>query len=41
MQFNAEIEQLRTETGADAQKTRLLDDVAAYGAELQSFVHTG
>jgi exodeoxyribonuclease-1 len=38
MQFNAEIAQLRTETAADAQKTRLLDDVAAYGAELESFV---
>ena len=38
MQFKAEIEQLRTETAADAQKTRLLDDVAAYGAELESFV---
>ena len=38
MEFHAEIEQLRTEIEADDQKTRLLDDVAAYGAELQSFV---
>jgi exodeoxyribonuclease-1 len=38
MQFNAEIAQLRTEIEADDQKTRLLDDVAAYGAELQSFM---
>ncbi len=36
--FYAEIEQLRTEVQADDQKNRLLDDVAAFGTELESFV---
>jgi exodeoxyribonuclease-1 len=36
--FNAEIEQLRTEVAADEQKIRLLNEVAAFGAELKSFV---
>jgi len=38
--FHAEIAQLRAETPVDDQKTRLLDDVAAFGAELESFVQT-
>jgi exodeoxyribonuclease-1 len=38
--FHAEIGQLRTETPVDDQQTRLLDDVAAFGAELESFVQT-
>jgi exodeoxyribonuclease-1 len=37
-EFHAEIEQLRTEIGADDQGNRLLDNVAAFGAELESFV---
>jgi exodeoxyribonuclease-1 len=36
--FHAEIEQLRGEMAVDDQRTRLLDDVAAFGAELESFV---
>jgi len=36
--FYAEIERLRTEVPADDQKNRLLDDVAAFGTELESFV---
>ncbi len=41
MDFYVEIEQLRAEMRADDQKTRLLDELAAFGAELESFVqHT-
>jgi exodeoxyribonuclease-1 len=36
--FRAEIEQLRQETAEDDAGIRLLDDVAAFGAELESFV---
>ena len=36
--FHAEIEQLRAETGVDDPRTRLLDEVTAFGAELESFV---
>jgi exodeoxyribonuclease-1 len=36
--FHAEIEQLRAGMAVDDQKTRLLDDLAAFGAELESFV---
>jgi exodeoxyribonuclease-1 len=36
--FNAEIEQLRSELPADDQRTRLLDDVEAFGAELESLI---
>lgn len=36
--FYAEIEQLRAEIAVDEQKNRLLDDVAAFAAELESFV---
>jgi exodeoxyribonuclease-1 len=38
MDFYAEIEQLRAEMSANDHKTRLLDDVAAFGAKLESFV---
>jgi exodeoxyribonuclease I len=37
-EFHAEIEQLRAGMGIDDPGTRLLDDVAAFGAELESFV---
>ena len=36
--FHTEIEQLRAEMAADDEKNRLLDDVAAFAAELESFV---
>ena len=36
--FHAEIAQLRGEMAADDQRNKLLDDVAAFGDELQSFV---
>jgi exodeoxyribonuclease-1 len=36
--FQADLEQLRGEMAADDHRTRLLDDVAAFGAELESFV---
>jgi len=36
--FYAEIEQLRTQVPADDQKNRLLNDVAAFGTELETFV---
>jgi exodeoxyribonuclease-1 len=36
--FYAELEQLRGEMATDDQGNRLLDDVAAFGAELESFV---
>jgi exodeoxyribonuclease-1 len=36
--LRAEIEQLRAEMAVDDQRTRLLDEVAAFGAELESFV---
>jgi exodeoxyribonuclease-1 len=36
--FYVEIEQLRTEIAVEDQKNRLLDDVAAFAAELESFV---
>jgi exodeoxyribonuclease-1 len=36
--FHAELEQLRGEMAADDQRHRLLDDVAAFGAELEAFV---
>ena len=36
--FYAEIEQLRAQMAADDQRGRILDDVAAFGAELESFV---
>jgi exodeoxyribonuclease-1 len=36
--FHAEVEQLRGEMAVDDQRKRLLDDVAAFGAELESFV---
>jgi exodeoxyribonuclease-1 len=39
--FQAELEQLRAEIPVDGPKTRLLDDVAAFGAELESFVGLG
>ena len=39
--FHAEIEQLRADTAVDDHGTRLLDDVAAYAAELKSFAQTG
>ena len=38
MEFHAEIEQLRTEIESDDQRTKLLDSVAAFGAELEAFV---
>jgi exodeoxyribonuclease-1 len=38
--FYAEIEQLRTQVPADDQKNRLLNDVAAFGTELETFVQT-
>jgi len=37
-EFRAEIEQLRGELQPDAPKRRLLDEVAAFGAELEAFV---
>jgi exodeoxyribonuclease-1 len=37
-EFHAEIEQLRTEIESDDQGTKILDAVAAFGAELESFV---
>jgi exodeoxyribonuclease-1 len=37
-EFRAEIEQLRSELDPDAPKQRLLDEVAAFGAELEAFV---
>jgi exodeoxyribonuclease-1 len=36
--FHAEIEQLRSEMEADAPKMKLLDEVAAFGSELESFL---
>jgi exodeoxyribonuclease-1 len=36
--FQAELKQLRGEMAADDQRNRLLDDVAAFGAELEAFV---
>jgi len=36
--FYAEIEQLRSEMEADAPKMKLLDEVAAFGPELESFL---
>ena len=36
--FQAEIDQLRSEMEPDAPKLRLLDEVAAFGAELASFI---
>ena len=36
--FQAEIDQLRSEMEPDASKVRLLDEVAAFGAELESFI---
>ena len=36
--FYAEIEQLRAQMAADDQGSTILDDVAAFGAELESFV---
>jgi exodeoxyribonuclease-1 len=36
--FYAEIEQLRAQQTVDEQGNKLLDDVAAYGAGLESFV---
>ena len=36
--FHAEIEQLRSEMQPDAPKMKLLDEVAAFGAELEAFV---
>ena len=38
--FHAELEQLRTEIAPDDQRIRLLDDVAAFGEELESFVRS-
>ena len=38
--FHAEIEQLRSEVESDAPKMRLLDDVAAFVSELESFVQS-
>lgn len=38
MEFHAEIEQLRTEIESDDRRNKLLDAVAAFGAELESFV---
>jgi exodeoxyribonuclease-1 len=38
--FYAEIEQLRAQMAADDQGNILLDDVAAFGAELESFVRS-
>jgi exodeoxyribonuclease-1 len=38
--FRAEIVQLRAEMAADDPRTRLLDDVAAYGDELKSYVQS-
>jgi exodeoxyribonuclease-1 len=39
--FRAEIEQLRSEMAADDGKRRLLDEVEAFGAELESWVQAG
>jgi len=39
-EFHAEITQLRTEIEPDDQRNKLLDDVAAFGAELESFVRS-
>jgi exodeoxyribonuclease-1 len=36
--FHAEIEQLRAQMAVDDPRTRLLDEVAAFGAELESSV---
>ena len=38
--FHAEIAQLRTQIAVDDQSNRILDDVAAFGAELESFVRS-
>ncbi len=38
--FHAEIEQLRSEMADDDTKSKILDDVAAFGAELESFVQS-
>jgi exodeoxyribonuclease-1 len=38
--FHAEIAQLRAQMAVDDQSNRLLDDVAAFGAELESFVRS-
>ena len=38
--FHAEIEQLRSEMEADAQKMSLLDEVAAFGTELEALVQS-
>jgi len=38
--FQAEIDQLRSEMASDAPKLKLLDEVAAFGAELASFVQS-
>jgi exodeoxyribonuclease-1 len=37
-EFNTEIEQLRTQMAVDDPRIKLLDEVAAFGAELESFV---
>ncbi len=37
-EFHAEIKQLRTELESDDQRNKLLDDVTAFGTELESFV---
>jgi exodeoxyribonuclease-1 len=37
-EFNTEIEQLRAQMAVDDQRIKLLDEVAAFGAELESFV---
>ena len=39
-EFHAEVEQLRSEMELDAQKIKLLDEVAAFGSELASFVQS-
>jgi exodeoxyribonuclease-1 len=39
--FRAEIEQLRSEMEADDGKRRLLDELAAFGAELEASVQAG
>jgi exodeoxyribonuclease-1 len=39
-EFRTELEQLRGELAPDDQRNRLLDDVAAFGAELEAFVRS-
>jgi exodeoxyribonuclease-1 len=37
-EFHAELDQLRAQMGVNDQRNKILDDVAAYGIELESFV---